>query len=154
LSKSNALTGMRIGWLIADAEVIAAAIRVHALINTACSTFSQWVAMETFARAGSLAVHRPLYAERRRALLAMAERHGIEMLEPEGAFYGFVRLPPAHAADSMRAAERLLEEHRVVAVPGVAFGRSGEGWLRISWVADEATLEEGMRRMAACFASP
>lgn len=154
LSKSNALTGMRIGWLIADAEVTAAAIKVHSLINTACSTFSQWVAMETFARAGSLAAHRPLYARRREALLAAAARHGIALVEPEGAFYAFVRLPAGHAADSMRAAERLLEEHRVVAVPGIAFGRSAEGWLRITWVADEATLDEGMRRMAAFFATP
>jgi aminotransferase len=109
--------------------------------------------METFARPGALAEHRPLYAERHRALLALAERHGIPMVPPEGAFYAFVRLPPHLAADSMAAAERLLEDHRVVAVPGTAFGASAEGWLRISWVADEATLAEGMARMAELFAT-
>ncbi|HEX8671072.1 MAG TPA: pyridoxal phosphate-dependent aminotransferase [Longimicrobium sp.] len=153
LSKSNALTGMRSGWLIADAPVIANAIKVHGLVNTASSTFSQWVAMEAFAQPGSLAAHRPLYAERRRALLALAERHGIELVPPEGAFYAFIRLPPHLAADSMAAAERLLDEHRVVAVPGTAFGPSAEGWLRISWVPEEATLAEGMARMEAFFGS-
>lgn len=153
LSKSNALTGMRSGWLIADAAVIAGAIKVHGLVNTASSTFSQWVAMETFARPGALAEHRPLYAGRHRALLALAERHGIRMVPPEGAFYAFVRLPPHLAADSMAAAERLLEDHRVVAVPGTAFGASAEGWLRISWVADEAALAEGLARMAELFAT-
>jgi aspartate/methionine/tyrosine aminotransferase len=151
LSKSNALTGMRLGWLIADAAVIASAIKVHGLVNTASSTFSQWVAMETFAEPGSLGAHRPLYAARRRALLALAERHGIEMMPPEGAFYAFIRLPPHLAHDSMAAAERLLEEHRVVAVPGTAFGPSAEGWLRISWVSEEAVLAEGMARIAELF---
>lgn len=153
LSKSNALTGMRIGWLIADAAVIADAIKVHGLVNTAASTFSQWVAMETFAQPGGLAVHRPLYAERRRALLSLAERHGIGLVPPEGAFYAFVRLPERLAASSMAAAERLLEEHRVVAVPGTAFGASAEGWLRISWVPEEAVLVEGLARMAELFAA-
>ena len=151
LSKSNALTGMRLGWLIADESVIAGAIKVHGLVNTAASTFSQWVAMETFATPGALAAHRPLYAERQRALLALAERHGIDLVRPEGAFYAFVRLPPHLAVSSMAAAERLLEEHRVVAVPGTAFGPSAEGWLRISWVPDEPVLAEGMARMAAFF---
>jgi aspartate/methionine/tyrosine aminotransferase len=153
LSKSNALTGMRSGWLIADAPVIANAIKVHGLVNTASSTFSQWVAMEAFALPGSLAAHRPLYAARRRALLALAERHGIELVPPEGAFYAFIRLPPHLAADSMSAAERLLDEHRVVAVPGTAFGPGAEGWLRISWVPEEPTLAEGMARMSAFFGS-
>ena len=148
LSKSNALTGMRIGWLIAEASLIAAATKVHALINTSCSTFSQWVALELFAQPGALAAHRPLYAERRSALLALAERYQVDLVPPEGAFYAFVRLPMALAGDSMAAAERLLEEFRVVTVPGIAFGPSAEGWLRISWVADEATLAEGMRRLA------
>ena len=152
LSKSNALTGMRIGWLIADDAVIAGAIKVHGLVNTAAPTFSQWVAMDLFARPGALAAHRPLYAERRSALLALAERHALDLVPPEGAFYAFVRLPPQLAARSMAAAERLLDEHRVVAVPGTAFGPSAEGWLRISWVADEATLADGMARMAEFFA--
>ena len=86
LSKSNALTGMRLGWLIADAGVVATAIRVHGLVNTATSTFSQWVALDTFARPGALAAHRPLYAERRRVLLALAERHRVELVPPEAPF--------------------------------------------------------------------
>ncbi|CAA9332595.1 MAG: Aspartate aminotransferase [uncultured Gemmatimonadetes bacterium] len=153
LSKSNALTGMRLGWLIADAPIIASAIKVHGLVNTATSTFSQWVAMETFATPGSLSAHRPIYAGRHRALVAAAERHGLDMAPPEGAFYAFLRLPPALASNSMAAAERLLEEHRVVAVPGIAFGPSAEGWLRISWVPDEATLAEGLARIAEFFNS-
>lgn len=148
LSKSNALTGLRLGWLIGDAKTIAAATRVHQLVNTAASTFSQVVAMEVFADAASLAAHRPHYAERRVLLAGWMDEHGLDWLPPEGAFYCMVRLPERWAADSLGAAEALLERHRVLATPGIAFGASGEGWLRLSWVAEADALREGIARIA------
>ncbi|HEU0016030.1 MAG TPA: pyridoxal phosphate-dependent aminotransferase [Longimicrobium sp.] len=153
LSKSNALTGLRLGWLIADAETTAAAVKVHQLVNTAAATFSQWVAMEVFARPESLSAHRPLYAERRRVLLDAARESRVPLVAPEGAFYAMVRLPPALEGDSLGAAERLLDERRVVTVPGIAFGRSGEGWLRVSWVAEEDALRDGLAAIGAFLAA-
>jgi aspartate aminotransferase len=153
LSKSNALTGLRLGWLIGDPSVVGEAIKAHQLVNTAASTFSQHVALEIFRRPGSLAAHRPLYEERRRLLLGLLARHGIEHAPVEGAFYCFVRLPARLASDSLAAAGRLLEEHRVVTVPGIAFGDGGEGWLRLSWVAEPDALEEGIERIAAFFST-
>lgn len=147
LSKSNALTGLRLGWLAGPPEVVAAAAKVHQFVNTATDTFAQRVAIELLRDPARLGEQRPAYAEARGALLEAARRHGVPLLEPEGAFYSMVRLPPALAADSLRAAERLLEERRVVTVPGRAFGESGEGWLRVSWVAPREGLEEGMRRI-------
>jgi aspartate/methionine/tyrosine aminotransferase len=151
LSKSNALTGLRLGWLIGDAKTIAAATRVHQLVNTAASTFSQVVAMEVFAEAGNLAAHRPHYAERRALLAGWMDEHGLDWLPPEGAFYCMVRLPERWAADSLGAAEALLERHRVLATPGIAFGASGEGWLRLSWVAEPDALRTGIERIAELF---
>ncbi|HEX2204916.1 MAG TPA: pyridoxal phosphate-dependent aminotransferase [Longimicrobium sp.] len=151
LSKSNALTGLRLGWLIGDAPTIAGAVKVHQLVNTAASTYAQWVALEIFADPSKLAEHRPLYAGRRRLLLDLLARHGLDAIAPEGAFYCFLRLPPHLAHDSLAAAERLLEEHRVVVTPGTAFGASGEGWLRLSWVATPEDLERGIGRVAAFF---
>ncbi|HEV2148571.1 MAG TPA: pyridoxal phosphate-dependent aminotransferase [Longimicrobiaceae bacterium] len=151
LSKSNALTGLRLGWLVGPPEVVAAAVKVHQFVNTAASTFSQAVALELFRDPASLAAHRPLYRRTRAALLASAERHGVPHLPPEGTFYCLVRLPERLAGDSLGATERLLEEQRVVAVPGTAFGESGEGWLRLSWVTGEEVLDEAMRRIAAFF---
>lgn len=147
LSKSNALTGLRLGWLVGPEEVMPAAIKVHQFVNTAASTFSQLVARELFRDPASLGAHRPLYRTRRAALLASAERYGVPLLPPEGAFYALVRLPGALAGDGLRAAERLLEEKRVVAVPGRAFGESAEEWLRLSWVAGEEALDEALRRI-------
>lgn len=154
LSKSNALTGLRLGWLIGDAKTIAAATKVHQLVNTAASTFSQVVAMEVFADAANLAAHRPHYAERRALLEGLLREHGLDYAPIEGAFYCMVRLPERWAADSLGAAEALLERHRVLATPGVAFGQSGEGWMRLSWVAEPDALREGIARIAELFRDP
>ncbi|HVH13069.1 MAG TPA: pyridoxal phosphate-dependent aminotransferase, partial [Longimicrobium sp.] len=152
LSKSNALTGLRLGWLVGDAKTIAAAVKVHQLVNTAASTFSQVVAMDVFAEPANLAAHRPHYAERRALLEGLMREHGLRHVPIEGAFYCMVRLPEHLAGDSLAAAEALLERHRVIATPGAAFGASGEGWMRLSWVAEEGALREGIQRIAAFFA--
>lgn len=151
LSKSNALTGLRLGWLVGDAGTIAAATKVHQLVNTAASTFSQVVAMEIFADRDSLAAHRAHYAERRTMLEGWMREHGLQWAPIEGAFYCMVRLPGHLAADSLAAAEALLERHRVLATPGVAFGDSGEGWMRLSWVAEPDDLRAGIERIAQFF---
>jgi aminotransferase len=148
LSKSNALTGLRLGWLIGDAKTIAAATKVHQLVNTAASTFSQVVAMEVFADPATLAAHRPHYAERRAMLEGWMREHRLDFAPIEGAFYCMVRLPERWAADSLGAAEALLERHRVLATPGIAFGPSGEGWMRLSWVAEPNALRTGIARIA------
>jgi aspartate aminotransferase len=151
LSKSNALTGLRLGWLIGGAEIVGEATKVHQLVNTAASTFSNQVALEIFRRPEALAAHRPLYERQRALLLELLERHGLPHAPVEGAFYCFVRLPPDLASNSLAAAGRLLEEHRVVTVPGIAFGAVGEGWLRISWVATPDALTTGIERIAEFF---
>ncbi len=113
LSKSNALTGLRLGWLAGPPEVIAAAIKVHQFVNTAASTFSQLVALELFREPQRLAEQRPWYEEMRRELVDCARINGLDLIDPEGAFYAMVRLPPGRA-DSLAAAESLLERQRVV----------------------------------------
>jgi aspartate/methionine/tyrosine aminotransferase len=150
LSKSHALTGLRLGWLAGPADAVAAATKVHQFVNTAASTYSQRVALHLFSRPGGPGGQGGWYREMRGMLLDAARRHGVELLPPEGAFYALVRLPPALARDSVAAAERLLERERVVTVPGRAFGDAAEGWLRLSWVvAGEGELEEGLRRIGA-----
>jgi len=151
LSKSNALTGLRLGWLAGPASVIADAIKVHQFVDVAASTFAQRVALHLFSQPGRLAAHRPAYVAARERLLAGAAAAGIEIIPPEGTFYALVRLPPRHRADSLSAARTILEETRVVTVPGRAFGDSAEGWLRVSWVAPPDALEEGIRRIGEWF---
>jgi aspartate/methionine/tyrosine aminotransferase len=153
LSKSNALTGLRLGWLVGDPRAIAAATKVHQLVNTAASTFSQMVAREVFSDSTNLGAHRAHYAERLEGVAGLMKRNGIGWVRPEGAFYCMVRLPMALEHDSLAAAEALLEAHHVVATPGRAFGDSGEGWLRLSWVAEPDDLAAAIERIAAFFAA-
>ncbi len=74
------------------------------------------------------------------------------LVPPEGAFYALVRLPPLQAGGSLKVAEQLLEEERVVTVPGCAFGESAEGWLRVSWAVPDEWVAEGMRSIGAFLA--
>jgi aspartate/methionine/tyrosine aminotransferase len=152
LSKSNALTGLRLGWLIGPAGEMAEAIKVHQLVNTAASTFSSHVALEIFSNPEMLSAHRPLYAHQRALLTGLLDRNGITYAPVDGAFYCFIRLPESLAHDSVAAAGALLDAHRVMAMPGVAFGAAGEGWLRLSWVATPEALATGIDRIAEFFA--
>src|SRR5690606_6744909 len=82
VSKSNALTGLRLGWLAGPAAVIDQAIKVHQFINTAASTFSQRVALEILTGNGSLGRHRELYRVARETLLDVASLAGIRCIPP------------------------------------------------------------------------
>jgi aminotransferase len=149
LSKSHALTGLRLGWLMAPAEVMGAIVKVHQFVNTAASTFSQQVALSVFQDPAGMGGHREIYRKKRERLLSLMTCHDLEFVVPEGSFYCMVRLPREWATDSIAIAHRLIDEAHVVTVPGAAF--EAEGWLRLSWVAEDAALEEGIRRLAAFF---
>lgn len=147
LSKSNALTGMRIGWLAAPDDAIGALIKTHAWVTSAASTFGQQVAYEIFGEPGALTEQSAWYRARRSEVNAALEASGLHYVPVEGAFYVCVRLP--RGTDSIAAALELVEHRGVVAIPGRIFGDSLEGWLRLSWVAPIDAFEEGVRRIAA-----
>lgn len=147
LSKSNALTGMRLGWLLGPDEVIKRAVKVHQFVLTSANLFGQRIAHAVFTR-GLLGEHREHYAGRLAAFCAAADSAGLRYVRPDGGFYAMVALAPG--TPSVEAAYRLVDEHGVVTIPGLAFGDCSEGWLRVSFVAEPALLEEGTRRIAAC----
>ncbi len=149
LSKSHALTGLRLGWLLAPAEIVPTVVKAHQFVATAASTHSQQVALAIFQDAVPLDVHRPHYAARLAELSALLDAHGLTYAAPEGTFFCMVRLPAHLAHDSVAAAHALLAAQRVVTVPGAAFG--AEGWLRLSWVAAPAQLATGIERLATYF---
>lgn len=146
LSKSNALTGLRIGWSIAPAPLCDEIVKVHAWLTSCASTFGQRVALGIFGEPGALAEQSAWYRRQRAEVLAALRASGLEFVEPDGAFYACVKLPVG--SDSLAAAIRLVEEYDVVAIPGRTFGDSLEGWLRLSWVAPAADVREGLARIA------
>jgi aspartate/methionine/tyrosine aminotransferase len=146
LSKSNALTGMRIGWTIAPAPLCDELIKVHAWIVTAANTFGQRVAAHIFSEPGALSEQAAWYRTQRAAVLSALRDSGLTFIEPDGAFYVCVKLP--HGVDSLAAAYRLVDEYDVVTIPGSIFGATLEGWLRLSWVAPIDAFREGLTRIA------
>ena len=146
LSKSNALTGLRIGWTIAPLPLADELTKVHAWISSTASTFGQRVARGIFSEPGALSEQAGWYRSQRVAVLDVLRASGATFLEPEGAFYVCIALP--QGADSLAAAYRLLEEHDVVTMPGRIFGATLEGWLRLSWVAEIDAFRAGLARIS------
>jgi aspartate aminotransferase len=147
LSKSMSMTGWRLGWLCGDAPVLKSALVLHGYTTTCASTVSQKAALVAWTEeaASARAAARETFRARRDQLLGLLSRElALRAVAPEGAFYTMVDVS-AHG-DSMTVAERFLE-HRVITVPGSAFGSEGEGYLRVSFCADTHVLEEGVRRM-------
>jgi aspartate aminotransferase len=151
LSKSNALTGLRLGWILAPDAFVAQAVKVHAWATSCADTFAQHVAMHVFATPGGVAEHAVWYAGQRQMLLAALRESGLRFISPEGSFYVCVRLPDE--TRSLPAANDLIDRYDVVAIPGVAFGESLEGWLRLSWVAPADQIHDGIGRIAEYCAS-
>jgi aspartate/methionine/tyrosine aminotransferase len=147
LSKSNALTGMRIGWTISPAPLCDQLTQVHAWVTTSASTFGQRVARAILSEPGAISEQAAWYRTQRAAVLEVLRGSGLTYVEPDGAFYVCVRLP--HGTDSLAAALRLVDEYDVVTVPGRTFGNTLEGWLRLSWVAPIDAFREGLARIAS-----
>lgn len=147
LSKSNALTGLRLGWILGPRDFVAQATKVHAWATSCADTFAQRVALRVFQTPGALAEHAGWYRDRRADLLTALETNGLRYIAPEGTFYVCVRLP--EGTGSLQAAAELIEGYDVVAIPGIAFGPSLEGWLRLSWVSAPEQVAAGLSRIAA-----
>lgn len=147
LSKSMSMTGWRLGWLCGDEAVVKSALVLHGYVTTCASTVSQKSALAAWTPEAASAREemRRIFRERRDHLLALITSElDLRAVAPEGAFYAMVDV--SDYGDSMRVAETLLE-HGVTSVPGAAFGAEGEGYLRISFCADEPVITEGVRRM-------
>jgi aspartate/methionine/tyrosine aminotransferase len=145
LSKSNSLTGLRIGWVFAPTPAMPQIVKMHGWITSCANTFSQRVAHAVFA-ANELAVNRAWYAAQRDAVLAAVRETPLDFITPEGAFYLCVRVG---AEDTLAFAEALIEERDVVAIPGNIFGTTMTGWLRTSFVGPVDAFHEGLQRIAS-----
>jgi aspartate aminotransferase len=152
LSKSNALTGLRLGWILAPHAFITQAIKVHAWLASCADTFAQRVALHVFETEGALQEHAPWYREHRARLIDALERTGLHYIAPEGTFYACIRLSDGLASHD--AAHELIERYDVVAIPGIAFGEAMEGWLRLSWVSSPDRIATGLERISEFLHAP
>ncbi|TVT27342.1 aminotransferase class I/II-fold pyridoxal phosphate-dependent enzyme [Salinicoccus cyprini] len=147
LSKSHAMTGWRLGFILGPAEVMRYVLRVH-LNNSICAALpSQYAAIEALKNTR----HFPLemnerYIERRDFVHGKLTAMGLSCETPTGAFYIFPSVEGT-GFDDITFAERLLEEEHVAVVPGSAFAKEGRNHIRISYASAMEHLEVGMQRM-------
>lgn len=148
LSKSMSMTGWRLGWAVGPEDVIGHVTVMHQYVSTCASAVSQKAAVAAFTDAGRRATAEMRdELKRRNDVMARAidRELGLPYVQGEGAYY--IMLDVSRFGLSMDTALALLE-HRVITVPGSAFGAEGEGYLRLSFSIDAALIEEGIRRIA------
>ncbi len=147
-SKAYAMTGWRVGWVCAPAPILEGIVKVHQYGIMSAPTVAQDAALVAL-RDGDAAVEAMVaeYDRRRRLLVDGLNRLGLPTFEPRGAFYAFPDITST-GLTSDEFTEQLLREERVAAVPGNAFGPSGEGHVRMCYATSYEKLEEALERLA------
>lgn len=148
-SKAYAMTGWRLGYACAPGVILEQMLKIHQYAIMCAPTTSQYAAVEAV-RAGDadVAGMREEYNGRRRYLMHRFREMGLKCFEPFGAFYAFPCIQE-FGMTSEEFATRMLQEEKVVVVPGTAFGDCGEGFLRISYAYSLESLKEALDRMEA-----
>jgi aminotransferase len=146
-SKDYAMTGWRIGFACAPAEILTGMLRVHQYTIMSAPTTAQDAAIEALLKAETYVEDMRLEYDRRRKLIVNGfNQLGLTTVVPHGAFYAFPNIT-ASGMDEDTFANKLLAEERVAMVPGTAFGAGGEGYCRASYATAYEKIEQALERM-------
>lgn len=146
-SKTYAMTGWRLGYTLAPAEITKQMLKIHQYAIMCAPTTSQFAAVEAM-RNGDADVEamRSEYNRRRRYLVGGLRGIGLPCFDPEGAFYVYPNIS-GFGMTSEEFCKRLLYEGGVAIVPGTAFGDCGEGFARISYAYSVEHIAKALDRM-------
>lgn len=146
-SKDYAMTGWRIGYAAAPAEIITGLLRIHQYTIMSAPTTAQAAGLEALLN-GESYVQEMLseYDRRRKLIVGGLNQLGLPTFEPRGAFYAFPQISVT-GMDDETFSQLLLEEERVALVPGSAFGLGGEGFVRCSYATAYEKIEEALNRL-------
>lgn len=146
-SKAYAMTGWRLGYACAPKEILSQMLKIHQFAIMCAPTTSQYAAVEAMKNGDADVVRmRDQYNERRRYLLHRLKNMGLKCFEPFGAFYIFPSIKEFGMTSDEFATE-LLNSKKVAVVPGTAFGKSGEGFVRISYAYSIDDLKTALGRI-------
>jgi aminotransferase len=146
-SKAYAMTGWRVGWVCAPAELLEAMMKIHQYIIMSAPTPAQYAALEAI-RSGEEESQRMIadFDSRRRLIVSALNDMGLTCFDPHGAFYAFPSVRST-GLDDVEFSERLLMEEKVAVIPGSAFGDCGRGHVRACYAAPRPLLEEAIERI-------
>ncbi|MBS3787348.1 pyridoxal phosphate-dependent aminotransferase [Candidatus Bipolaricaulota bacterium] len=148
-SKSFAMTGWRLGYVVAPEKIIDGMEKLYQHSATCVNSFSQWGACEALVSEKSQKALREMvkeYENRRSLIMSLINKSSLFSCErPQGAFYCF----PKYDAEisSVELSKKLLEKKNVATVPGKAFGENGEGYLRLCYAASEEDIKKAFKRI-------
>ena len=148
-SKAYAMTGWRLGYACAPAEILEQMLKIHQFAIMCAPTVSQYAAIVALQECDD-EVRKMVdeYDARRRIVVDGFNKMGLHCFNPEGAFYVFPCIRST-GMDSETFCEKLLQEEKVAVVPGSAFGESGEGFVRVSYAYSLKHLMEALEHIAA-----
>lgn len=152
-SKKFAMTGWRLGWAVTKNHEMAKYLEQLIINDVSCTaTMIQYAGIAALTGPeDAVAVMRDGYRSRRDLLCSLVnEIPGMSCKTPKGAFYLFVNVKPVMeklGVDSSKLADMIMREAHVLILPGTAFGKHGEGYIRFSYVASEENIRNGLSRM-------
>lgn len=152
-SKCYSMTGWRLGYIAAPVDFIKVLVRAHMYLCTCASSFVQDAGVVALQQ-GEPEVQKMVAEYKRRrdyAVKAINAIDGVSCKTPGGAFYIFMNVK-ALGKTSAEIANYLLEEAKLATVPGSSFGKSGEGYIRLSYACSYERIVEGMARMKKAIA--
>ena len=148
-SKAYAMTGWRLGFLIAHPTLVGAMNKIHQYVIMSAPTTSQHAAIEAMRYGDTdVEVMRDSYMARRNFITNGFNKLGLDTFLPQGAFYVFPCIKST-GLTSDEFCEQLLQSQKVACVPGSAFGKAGEGFIRVSYAYSIEHIKEALGRIEA-----
>ncbi len=146
-SKSYNMTGWRIGMAVGNAEMIGALKTLKSNIDSGIPQAIQLAAIEALTGPqDAIKEHNAIYQRRRDLVVEVLNKIGLEARKPKASLYIWARVPQGY--DSVSFSKDLLEQVSVVVTPGIGYGRSGEGYVRLSLTIADAAMVKGLSRLA------
>ncbi len=146
-SKAFSMTGWRLGYACGPAEIMKEITKIHQYAIMCAPTTSQYAAIEALRNGDEAVAHMHREYDRRRRLIVNGFNElGLTCREPKGAFYAFPCIKST-GLSSEEFCEKLLQSKRVAVVPGTAFGKGGEGFIRASYCYSPEHIIKALERI-------
>jgi LL-diaminopimelate aminotransferase len=147
LSKSYNMTGWRIGMVVGNAQVVGALKTLKSNLDSGIPQAIQYMAIEAFkGPQDSIAEHNNIYQRRRDLICEVLNNIGLEVKPPKASLYVWAKVPEGY--NSVDFTADLLDQVGVAVTPGVGYGHSGEGYVRLSLTIPDASLVKGLSRLS------